>query len=483
MKKLVYYFICLIGVLIIIIVVKTLIFKSLQVYTEPVILPFAGDKAIKHLSKAISFPTVSYSADSPIDTAAFKGYLDFINETYPLVNSRLDKEIFNDFSLLYRWRGANVSLKPMILMAHFDVVPPGDSTLWEKEPFSGEYDGNFIWGRGALDDKASMISILEAVEKLLSEGFEPVRTIYLSFGHDEEIGGSRGAGAISSEMVNRGVQPEFILDEGMAITIRMIPMISKPVALIGISEKGYMSVKLSVNMQGGHSSTPEKESAITVLSRAVVNLSEKQMKPMISGPVDDFIKYVGPEMPFYAKIIFANKWIFKTLLLRIYSRSISGNALVRTTTAPTIFQAGVKDNMIPVKAEAVINFRILPGETSADVMNHITKIVDDERVKTEIMEGFLDEPAPVSPSDVFGYITILKTIRQIYSDVVVAPTLMLASSDSRHFLKVSENVYRFAPIVITNNDIERIHGLNERINAHDLNKATCFYFQLIKNSN
>lgn len=483
MKKILRLLIWMIVMLLIVIIIKTLFFKSLQIQTEKVTITSFGNESVDHLSQAVKFPTISYTPESPVDTAAFTGYTDFITKTYPQITGKLTREVFNNFSLLYTWKGENPSLKPVILMAHYDVVPPGDTASWGKNPFSGENDGKYIWGRGTLDDKAQMISVLEAVEKLLSEGYEPERTIYLSFGHDEELTGLKGAGTIAKALKERGVEAEFVLDEGMAVTVGLVPMMKIPVALIGTSEKGYLSVKLTVEMAGGHSSTPEKESAIIVLNKAIYNLVNKQMKAKISGPINDFIRYIGPEMPFYAKAIFANKWLFKGIILNIYKGSASGNALVRTTTAPTIIQSGIKDNVIPTKAEAVVNFRILPGESSSDVLNHIEKVVNDKRIKvTPLAEG-MSEPVPVSPSDVSGFLNIFTALRQVYPEVAVAPTMMVGSSDSKHFIVVTKNIYRFAPIIVNSKDMTRIHGLNERIAIEDFKRGIGFYYQLIKISN
>jgi len=481
MKKILRLLLILIALLLIVIIVKTLLFKSLQIDAKKGDVVLFGDESVGHLAHAMTFPTISYSIDSLFDSVAFNGYLAFIDEAYPLINSKLDKETVNDFSRLYTWKGKNASLKPVILMAHYDVVPGGELTQWEKDPFSGENDGTYIWGRGTLDDKTAMISILEAVEKLLSEGYQPERTICLSFGHDEEVSGLRGAKMIASRLKDRGVEPEYVLDEGMAVTVGMVPMMPRPVAVIGAAEKGYLSVKLSVEMAGGHSSMPEKESAFIVLNSAIDNLVDHPMKARISGPVNDFIRYIGPEMPFYAKAIFANKWLFKGIILNIYSGSASGNALVRTTMAPTIFRTGIKDNVIPTKAEAIINFRILPGETSADVMKHIAEVVDDGRVKAEALQE-ITEPTPVSPSDVPGFRYILSTIRQVYPEAAVAPTMMLGCSDSKHFSVITDKAYRFAPIVVTSEDMARTHGLNERIKIADFKKGIGFYYQLIRNS-
>jgi carboxypeptidase PM20D1 len=407
-------------------------------------------------------------------------YHKFLSEAYPLVHKNLKREVFSSFSLLFTWEGKNPDLKPVILTAHMDVVPAVDTSSWTNPPYSGENDGTYIWGRGSLDDKVSMISILEAVEKLLSENYSPDRTIYLAFGHDEEISGNRGAGVMAAELKKRNVAAEFLLDEGYAVTLKMVPMIDEPVALIGTSEKGYLSVILSVEMAGGHSAYPAKESSIIVLNRALNKIIMNPMKPQITSSIDDFIGYIGPEMPFYAKMIFANKWLFKGLILKIYTGGVTSNALVRTTTAPTILKAGVKDNVIPVKAEAVVNFRILPGETSADVMRHLKEVISDDRVKIIEMEG-TREPAPVSPINVAGFEVLSRTIRQVYPEAFVAPTMMIAASDSRKYLDICKNIYNFAPIVVTSEDLARTHGLNERIKIEDYRRGIGFYYQLIKN--
>jgi len=476
------FLIIIIVVLLIVIIIKTIAFRSLQTEAEATSIPVFGNESAENLSKAISFPTISYAIGAPIDTNAFEGFHNFLSEAYPLVGTKLTKEIFSGYSLLYTWEGRNPTLKPVILMAHMDVVPAGEINSWTKPPFSGENDGTYIWGRGTLDDKAAMISIFEAVERLLAENFQPERTVYLAFGHDEEINGLKGAAVMASALKERGVEAEYIVDEGYAVTVAMVPMVSKPVALIGTSEKGYLSVNITVEMEGGHSAYPQKETAITVLVQALDNIVNNQMDARISEPVNDFIRYIGPEMPFYARAIFANKWLFNSIILKIYQGSTTSNALVRTTTAPTIVNAGVKDNVIPTKAEAVVNFRILPGETSADVMEHIKNVISDERVKASMLEGFT-EPAPVSPSDGPGFETLLKTIRQVYPEAVVAPTMMLAASDSRKYIEVSKNIYNFAPIIVTSEDLARTHGLDERNKIEDFSRGIGFYYLLIKNSN
>ena len=480
MKKIILSLLGLFLFLILVIIFKTVTFSSMQQKIAPVETLDFGNEAVEHLSKAITFRTISYERNLPVDTAAFKGYHQFISETYPLIRSKLKQEIFSTFSLLYTWEGSDKTLEPIILMGHMDVVPAVDTTSWTYPPFSGKVDKNYITGRGSLDDKASMISILEAVERLLAENYQPKRTIYIAFGHDEEIGGSRGAEVIASTLEQRGVKAAYILDEGMAVTQGMVPMINKPVALIGTSEKGQMSVTLSVEMEGGHSSTPEKETAISVLGKALSNVLEHPMKTGISGSVNDFIRYIGPEMPWYAKALFAYAWLFKKTIIGIYRDTASGNALVATTAAPTILRAGTKANVIPEKAEAVINFRILPGETSTDIVRQLTEAISDNRVKLTVQD-WLHEPSPVSPVNTTGFETIQKTIRQVYPEALVAPTLMLASSDSKSYSKISSNIYKFAPIYVTAKEMAGIHGVNERNAKSCFNRGINFYYWLVKN--
>jgi carboxypeptidase PM20D1 len=468
-------------ILVLVIIIKAFTFRSKQTEVSSGEMPVFDTGSAAKLAGAIKFPTVSWTADAAIDTSVFEDYIKFIGDKFPLVDSLLEKERFNSFSLLYKWQGKNASLRPAVLMAHYDVVPAGDTAAWSFPAFSGKDDGTYIWGRGTLDDKAAMISILEAVERLISEGFVPERTVYLSFGHDEELDGENGAKAIASALKDRGIAPDFVLDEGLAVTKGMVPMMKKPVALIGTSEKGYVSVKLTAELPGGHSSTPAPESALLLVAEAVTKLAEQQPAARISGPVNDFIKFVGPEMPFHAKAIFANKWLFSGIIKGIYEGSASGNALVRTTTAATVFNSGIKDNVIPTKAEAIINFRIIPGETSQDILNHVKKVTGDERVKCEILDGFVREPAPVSPVGSDGFNAILASLRQVYPEAVVAPTLMLGASDSKHFSVVTDNIYRFAPIVVTSEDMERIHGLNERTIKEEFLRGISFYYQVIKN--
>lgn len=363
-----------------------------------------------------------------------------------------------------------------------DVVPSGDSASWQQPPFKGTIDKEFIWGRGTLDDKIAIIAILEATEKLISENYQPERTIYFAFGHDEEINGMKGAATIAALLNKRGIEAEFVLDEGLAVTNGMVPMIDKPVATVGTSEKGYLTLKLQVQMEGGHSSTPAKETAIDILSKAIERIQENPMGTELTGPVSDFMDYAGPEMPFFAKVIFANRWLFKKIITKIYEGTPAGNAAVRTTIVPVMVNSGVKENVVPQNAEAMLNCRLLPGETIEGVVKHVAKVIDDPRVKIAT-SGRHILASPVSPATTFGFSSIGKTIHQVYPDAIVSPMIMLGASDAKHYSEVSNNIYRFLPVNVTREDIARIHGLNERISKADFQKSICFYYWLIKNAN
>ena len=464
--------------LLIVLVVKTVLFSSKQPvvnYEKPIEI---DNSSLTNLSRAVFFRTVSNADFALTDTTEFIAFHSFLDSTYPLILENLEKENFNNYALLYKWQGSNSALKPVVLMAHQDVVPVVEEN-WEKGPFSGLNDGTFIWGRGTLDDKGSLISIFEAVEKLLTEGITPERTIYFAFGDDEEVNGM-GARSLAATLKERGVDAEMVLDEGMVITSGVVPMISDPVALIGTSEKGYLTVELKSTFVGGHPSMPKAETAISILSKAVVKITENRPAPVFTAPVVGFLNYIGPEIPWPARIVFANRWLLGGVLKSIYTGTGPGNATVRSTTAPTMFNAGIKDNVLPTEAVATVNFRLLPGDDSEKIVNHLIKVIDDERVSV-IPLGNSKKPANVSAIDNPAFETLSSTIKESFENTYVAPTLMLASSDSYHYAEVSENVYRFAPYQLNSEDLDRLHSDNERITIENYKNMINFYYRLLKN--
>lgn len=478
-KKLIRWLLLFLLVLIGILLANTLRFNSKQVEVAPVQVPPTPEKALQHLQRAIQFKTISKGYDIPPDSAEFVGFQHFLEETYPLIHQKINRELVSHLSLLYKWQGTNPLLKPIILMAHQDVVPiePGTEKIWTVNPFEGKVKDGFIWGRGTTDDKLNLISIMETAERLLAENYQPERTMYFVFGHDEEVMG-RGAAAIAKLMKNRGIKAEFVMDEGGIITKDKIPGLHKMAAVIGTSEKGYLSVELSIQIPGGHSSMPAKETSIDILTQVVVKLRANQLEADLVGSTKDMLDYIGPEMPFAQKMVMANQWLFKSLILNMYGKTGSGNAAIRTTTSPTIIHAGMKDNVIPTNATATINFRILPGESSASVIQHIKDVIADDRVKIKVV-GSIHEPSPVTNVQCFGFQKITNAVKQNFPGSLTAPFLMIGATDSRHFTEVSENILKFSPMI----DPIGFHGIDERVSLESYQRGLSFYYHLIKSVN
>lgn len=455
-------------------------FKSNQLQVDPVEITPIPEGAVDRFVEAISIRTISFEDEADFDSTQFRKFNEFLEGYYPLAHSNLEHTIFSEFSHLFHWRGKDSNLKPIILMAHIDAVPIATPAAWSVHPFTAGLVNDTIYGRGAMDCKFGVLGLMESTEQLLREGFVPDRDIYISLGHDEEVSGGRGARKIAQYLKDKGIDPHFVLDEGMAITKGMIPGITGETAVIGIAEKGYLSLELTVAMAGGHSSTPEKESSIDVLSKAVSQVKSNPCPRILNPVLQAFMDKTGPEMDAKAKFVFANSKIFKSLILGEMEKSNSGNASVRTTTSPTIFEAGIKDNVIPTSARAVINFRIIPGETIDDVIAHVNKVVDDERVQVEILnEGF--NPSPVSPVDNAQYESIERSIKQIFPDMKTTPNLVLGATDSRHFTILTNNIYRFSPFKISPENLTCFHGINERVPRSEFEEGIRFYRQMIKN--
>lgn len=482
-KKTLLVLVVLITVLILAMVIKTLAVTSKQVKAEPAD-QFNVDKnsAANHLAGAVKIQTISYEDNSKIKTNNFLSFHKYLGSTYPRAHAVLSKEVINNYSLLYKWKGTDDSLKPMLLMAHMDVVPANEKAIkeWAYPPFDGKIADGFIWGRGTLDMKNSLIGIMEAVEGMIKKGFQPKRTIYIAMGHDEELGGKNGNVKIAELLKSRGVKLEYVIDEGSVITQNMVPGIKNNVALVGISEKGYMNAELTAKGEAGHSSMPPKVTTVGILCNAVARVEKNQCDAKIAGPVKEFLNYCAPEMSFLYKAIFANLWITEGLVKSIFSNSKTMNALIRTTTAPTMLEGSEKSNVMPSVAKAVINFRIIPGDTADSVLKHVQNTITDPRVT--VLDIGSRNPSPVSNVDSKNYTTLQKSIRQIFPDAIVAPSLVIGGTDSRHYSELSNDIYRFIPAIMTSKDTPRIHGIDERISIDNFESIIRFYMQLIQNS-
>jgi carboxypeptidase PM20D1 len=303
--------------------------------------------------------------------------------------------------------------------------------------------------------------------------------VYLAYGHDEEVGGAAGARQIAALLKARGIELEMVLDEGGVIGDRILPGITEPVALVGIAEKGFVTVELSTQVAGGHSSLPPRQSAVGILSAAVARLEQNPMAARLEGPTRQLFDRIGPRFPAIQRAVFANLWLTAPLVLRTLAGSSTTNAMVRTTTAPTIFQAGTKDNVLPSYARAVINFRILPGDTVTTVVEHVRHAVDDRRVEVKIVGRFSAEPSAVSSTDSESFRILERTIRSVVPDTIVAPYLVVVVTDARYYSGLSRNVFRFLPLRLTQPDLQRMHGIDERIGIREYEAAIRIYRQLI----
>jgi carboxypeptidase PM20D1 len=435
------------------------------------------------LAAALRFPTISYLEPGRIDDAAFAGLRAFLETSYPLAHGMLDREIIGGHSLLYTWPGTQPELAPVLLLSHMDVVPveEGARGEWTHPPFAGVVADGFVWGRGALDNKTGVLGILEAVELLLAEGHRPRRTVLLAFGHDEEAGGFTGARAIATLLQERGVRPALVLDEGGFITQGVTPGIGSPVALVGVAEKGYLSLELLARSDGGHSSMPPAQTAVGVLARAVDRLQSSPFPARLDGVPLDMFTQLAPAMGFGTRAAVANLWLSRPMLERQLLAAPTTAAMLRTTTAPTMFEGSPKDNVLPIHARAVVNFRIRPGESVASVSARVRRVIDDERVVVRAIQPFLVEPSPISPSDGAAFELLRRTILQVQPDALVAPYLLMAATDARHYTGIADNVYRFLPVRITPDDLHRVHGTDERIHIDDYARIVRFFHQLLLN--
>jgi carboxypeptidase PM20D1 len=473
------------GIILIFIIVtdyKTLTVKSKQPTPNPTKVVINEDEAVAHLSKAITYKTISYQDRSKFDFKEFDNFIAFLQESFPAIHEQLAFEKVNDYALVYKWKGTDASKKPVGLTSHYDVVPvlSGTEANWEQDPFSGAVVNGKIWGRGTLDDKIGVIGILQAVDYLLAKGFKPNRDMYFMFGFDEEIGGDEGANAIVDILKDRGIMFEYVLDEGGAIVENMIPGVDQPVGVVGISEKGSVTAELTIEGSGGHSSQPKDHTNIGRISSAIAKLEDTQFNGDLRGPGEDLFEFVAPEMSFGMKYVFANKVIFEPIIEKILLGQPASAALIRTTIAPTIFQAGEQYNALPEKATAIINLRLMPGDTLEDVKKFIEDTIEDDDIKVMVTGS---EASKVSSINGWQFKSIQQAARNVYGHAVVAPYLMFAGSDARQYDRISKNTYRFLPVQITSEDLNRMHGTNEHVSVENYLNAIKFYTEVIKEAN
>lgn len=436
-------------------------------------------RVVENVSKSVTFETVSQNLKDPLSTVQFRGFLEWIETAYPGVHATMSREMAN-LTPIYKWEGKNPDTQPVLMTGHYDVVPAPVAELdrWEHAPFAGAVDADFVWGRGTIDDKIGVIGLLEAAEMLIADGFQPERTIYFIFGHDEEIGGQNGAGAAVALLGARGVQMEWSLDEGSMVLDDVLPGLPAPVASINIAEKGYVTLNITAKATGGHSSLPPAETAVGALAVAVERLMANPVPGGLTDATAEFFDAVAPEFGLAERVLFANQWLFRPVLEGILSGSGPTNAMLRTTTAPTMLQASLTENVLPTEAVAVVNFRIHPRDTVESVVAHVEEVIDNPDVEVTL-RGDPTHPSPVSSAETEGFQLLAQATLGAFGNVILVPGLTVAGTDTKHFSKISDDSYRFNPMTFGPDDLSRIHGINERVSIADLERAVQFYAQIM----
>lgn len=473
----------LIVLLIIALVVKALTFvdkrpKEPKMEKEKV----HTDRAIENLSKAIQIETISRPDPQDTNWEKFKEFHQFLSRNYPLVHSKLKLENVSAASLLYYWEGSDTSLDPIALLSHMDVVPVTEGTEkdWKYPPFSGTIAENHIWGRGAMDMKHHLISVIESVETLLEENYQPKRGVFLCFGHNEEIVASKESGAedIAQLLKSRGVHLDSVLDEG-GILLKVNTMgINAAFATIGTTEKGVADFEITVSAKGGHSSNPPKHGAIHKLSKIVNKLENHQFKAHFLPTTRELVENAGKHMPFPIKLILGNLWLFKPLLVLVMKQIPPTASIIRSTIAVTQAQGSPAANVLPQKASITVNCRILPGDTVESVTKHLKKVINDDTVEIKILR--FKEPSPLSPTDSKAYKTIETLCQQSADNAVAVPLLVMGGTDAYHYETICKNVYRFSPFVAGADLISLTHGTNERLPVDSVENAVAFFKRYIK---
>jgi carboxypeptidase PM20D1 len=442
-----------------------------------------ADAAARRLAEAIRFQTISTSSDpADLRSEAFESFEVWLADSYPRLHGALSLERVSQHSLVFTWEGSDPSLAPLVLLAHQDVVPAENEELWTQPPFAGAIVDGVVWGRGAIDDKGSLIALCEAVELLLAERFAPRRAVILAFGHDEEVGGPMGAVRIAERLAERGVRAALVLDEGFALLeAGVLPGFDRTIAPIGVAEKGFVTLELVARAAGGHSSTPPRDTATVALARAVIRLDEAPMPVSVGGVTGSFFHWLAPELPLHLRVPLANLDVFARPLDWALGGQPAINALLRTTTAVTMLSGSPKDNVLPVEARAAVNFRLLPGDTAEAVLERTQHVVADPDLEVRFKREWRD-PSDVSPSDGAPFALLQQTIGELFPSAVVAPALVVGGTDARHYAPVADAIYRFAPFRFGAADIKLPHGIDERLAVDNLAGGIRFYVRLIENA-
>lgn len=468
----------LLVVLIAVLAVNTMRYTPAEVARiEPFDLGADLDHNVELLSQAITYRTDSTDLSHP----DFPRFLTFLETSFPAVHTTMERVVLDPNTPLYKWQGSDDSLQPVLLAAHYDVVPiaRGSRDAWVQDPFGGAVTGGFVWGRGTLDDKGALVAMLGAAEHLIAAGFTPKRSIYFSFGGDEEIGGD-GARAVAAHLKEQGVQLAWALDEGSFVLDGIVPGLDVPVASINLSEKGYVTLILVARASGGHSSMPPRVTAVGRLASALDRLQSSPVPGGLTGVSAEFFDGLGRHFSIKERVLFANTWLFRPVLEAVLSGAPSTDAMLRTTTAPTMLSGSNKENVLATEATATINFRIHPRDTVDSVIAHVRDTIADPEIEISVDPVFAVEASPVASAEAAGYRDIETSILAAFGPLATVPGLTIAATDARHYATVADAAYRINPFKITNDDLIRFHGINERLSIENLGHGLNFFGALIQ---
>lgn len=436
--------------------------------------------AADHLSQLIQFRTVFSSARDQIELEQFTGFIEAVERLYPNVHATLFREFVNGHGLLFRWAGSrpDAAARPTVLLAHYDVVPVDTRDDWTHPGFSGHQEGGYVWGRGALDNKGTLVVIMEAVESLLAEGFSPEHDLYLFFGNNEETAGDSAEAAVAL-LASRGVTPWLVLDEGGAVAIDAFPGLKVPAAVIGVAEKGILNLELLTRGAGGHASTPPRMGATARLAQAIVALEESPFPAAMQDPVAEMMRRIGRNNGLAMRLVTENLWAFKSLLTQVFG--VVGDetrALTRTTVAVTMLEGSKAANVLASSARANANIRIAVGETVESVVSRVREIIDDPAVELRVVSGH--DPSPMSSFNNEQFQLLTRTVSVSYPGAVVTPYIQTGATDARHFTSISPAVYRFSPLLMDASDRGSLHAVNERVRISSLGAGVVFYRELLR---
>lgn len=436
-----------------------------------------GELYAKRFSEFIKVKTLSIDDPQNTDAPEHERFIALIQEMYPTVFSKCEFKRVAKYGLVLKFKGKSQD-NPSCIMSHYDVVPVTEE-MWTKDPFGGEISDGCVWGRGALDNKATLFCSMEAMEHTLKENpdFLPNDDIYFTFGGDEEIGGICQQ-EIVKEFEKENKKFKLVLDEGGAIVKGVFPGVSQDTAVVGLAEKGIANVELCVYSSGGHASSPSKDNPANVLARALVNIEKHPMKSVLLPPVAGMLNTLGRHSSFALKIVFANMWLFKPLVLKIFEGGNETRAMLTTTFAYTTLSGSNAHNIVPTSAKCNLNIRISNDCTLDDVLKHLKKVVNDDRVQMNVLIS--TPPSPMASIDGFGYQTVKEAMNEVYPEVIVSPYTMLAASDSRFYRTVSDNTLKFAPLRMSTHQRKTVHGNDEFVEISSLESGTKFYYNLFK---